>query len=539
MLAHDLDPMEFIERDPESGFLRCAGQHAILLDTVATGLLRQRLVERLGLTAAKTLLAEVGFAQGWRMAEAMQTEGHWDSGEELRHAGIRLHAQQGLFQVVGGSLDPLARGGMTVASSYEAEQHLLHFGKADAPICWTICGLLSGYLSRSMGEEILVTEDRCVGNGHPHCHLVGRTRKAWGDDRAEELRGSAGPPHRVPEPEPSADGRLWAYRQTLVKVLPGPPEPLHGIIATSAAMRDLVDLARRAAKVDATILITGESGSGKERFARLVHNESTRASGPFIAVNCGAITESLLESELFGHARGSFTDATTDRTGLFEAANGGTLLLDEVGELAPAMQVKLLRAIQEREIRRVGENKTRKVDVRIIAATNCDLAQEVARGAFRQDLYYRLKVVGLRVPPLKERREDILPLAHALLAGSALKMKRKLSGISPCAAEHLLSYGWPGNVRELENTMERAVALSQGHRVEVEDLPEELRQASPKPVALTGRIQSLEEVERDYILSVLDLNGGNQTHASRQLKIGPATLYRKLKIYGLSTPCKV
>jgi two-component system response regulator HydG len=181
-------------------------------------------------------------------------------------------------------------------------------------------------------------------------------------------------------------------------------------------MRQLVDLARRVAKVDSTVLITGESGSGKERIARLVHEESTRAAGPFIAVNCGAITETLLESELFGHARGAFTGATSDRPGLFEAANGGTLLLDEVGEVSPGMQVKLLRALQEREIRRVGENKSRRVDVRVVAATNRDLAHGVAGGTFRQDLYYRLKVVELHVPPLRERRDDILPLARVLLA---------------------------------------------------------------------------------------------------------------------------
>ena len=196
-------------------------------------------------------------------------------------------------------------------------------------------------------------------------------------------------------------------------------------------MRQVVDLARRVAKVDSTVLITGESGSGKERIARLVHDESTRAAGPFIAVNCGAITETLLESELFGHARGAFTGATQDRPGLFEAANGGTLLLDEVGEVSPGMQVKLLRALQEREIRRVGENKSRRVDVRVVAATNRDLAHGVAGGAFRQDLYYRLKVVELHVPPLRERRDDILPLARVLLADAALRMKRKISGLAP------------------------------------------------------------------------------------------------------------
>jgi transcriptional regulator with PAS, ATPase and Fis domain len=306
-----------------------------------------------------------------------------------------------------------------------------------------------------------------------------------------------------------------------------------GVIAKSPAMAQLVDLARRVAKVDSTILITGESGSGKERIARLLHDESTRAAGPFIAVNCGAVTETLLEGELFGHARGAFTGATHDRPGLFEAANGGTILLDEVGEVSPGMQVKLLRALQEREIRRVGENKTRRVDVRIVAATNRDLAQGVSGGTFRQDLYYRLKVVELHVPALRERNDDILPLARVLLGDAALRMKRKISGLAPGTADQLLRYEWPGNVRELANTMERAVALARGNRVELEDLPEEIRQAFPKPVATSGTVRPLEEIEKEYILAALELNGGNQTHTAEQLQIGSATLYRKLKSYGM------
>jgi transcriptional regulator with PAS, ATPase and Fis domain len=306
-----------------------------------------------------------------------------------------------------------------------------------------------------------------------------------------------------------------------------------GIVAQSPAMRRLVDLACRVAKVDSTVLITGESGSGKERIARLVHDESTRAAGPFIAVNCGAITETLLESELFGHARGAFTGATQDRPGLFEAANGGTLLLDEVGEVSPGMQVKLLRALQEREIRRVGENKNRRVDVRVVAATNRDLAHGVAGGTFRQDLYYRLKVVELHVPALRERRDDVLPLARVLLADSAARMKRKISSLAPAAADQLLRYEWPGNVRELENAMERAVALARGNRVEAEDLPEEVRQAFPRPVASKGAVRPLEQIEKEYILAALELNGGNQTRTAEELHIGSATLYRKLKSYGL------
>ena len=423
MRVSDLHHEELLELDPEGGVIRFAGQRALLLDAVAMGLLRKYLVENFGLTAARTVLTQFGFAHGWRMAEAMGDEFTWDSDEEWLRAGLRIHTLEGFFRVESGG-DPLSKKGSTLVSSYEAEQHLLHFGRSDVPVCWTIAGLTSGYLSRIAGNETFVLEGRCMGKGDAACHLLARSRDQWGDERADELRFFEPSRlddtldvslHRVTETLKAAERKLRAHRRAIVRVAEDVEGPL-GIVARSQAMRTLVDLATRIARVDSTVLITGESGAGKERIARLVHEESTRAAGPFIAVNCGAITETLLESELFGHARGAFTGASQDRPGLFEAANGGTLLLDEVGEVSPAMQVKLLRAIQEREIRRVGENRSRKVDVRIAAATNRDLSQAVADGAFRQDLYYRLKVVELRVPPLRERRDDVLPLARVLLA---------------------------------------------------------------------------------------------------------------------------
>ncbi|HEY4183683.1 MAG TPA: sigma-54-dependent Fis family transcriptional regulator [Polyangia bacterium] len=541
MRVDDLDHEELLELGGEGGVIRFAGQRALLLDAVAMGLLRKYLAENFGLTAARTVFTQFGFAHGWRMAEAMKAEFKWDSDDDWRRAGTRIHELGGLFRVDPGNSGPLSREGVMLEASYEAEQHLLHFGRSDVPVCWTICGLTSGYLSRSVGKEVYVLEDRCIGKGDAACHLFGRTREEWGDERAEELRffepkrleeSLEVSLHRVTETLKATERKLRETRRALVRVAPDVAEPL-GIVAKSPPMRLLVDLARRVAKVDSTVLITGESGSGKERIARLVHEESTRAAGPFIAVNCGAITETLLESELFGHARGGFTGATQDRPGLFEAANSGTLLLDEVGEVSPGMQVKLLRALQEREIRRVGESKSRKVNVRIVAATNRDLAHGVANGLLRQDLYYRLKVVELHVPPLRERRDDVLPLARVLLADAALRMKRKMAGLAPAAADQILRYEWPGNVRELENAMERAVALARGGRVELDDLPEEVRHAFPRPVATKGAVRPLDQVEKEYILAALEVNDGNQTHTAAQLRIGSATLYRKLKRYGL------
>jgi len=540
MRAKDLDQTALLALDPEGGVIRFAGQRALLIDAVAMGLLRKYLGENLGITGARTVLTQFGFAHGWRMAEAMSVEYHWTSDEDWRLAGTRIHTLGGLFRLESGSMDPLSKEGSMIGASYEAEQHLIHFGRDVAPVCWTICGLLSGYLSRTTGKEIYVLEDQCIGKGDAGCHLFGHTREEWGDSRTEELRYFE-PAHlkecleisllQVTQSLKIAERKLRQHQRALVRVTRDVEHPL-GLIANSACFRQLVDLARRVAKVDSTVLITGESGSGKERIARLLHDGSSRRAGPFVAVNCGAIAETLLEAELFGHARGAFSGATQDRPGLFEAASGGTLHLDEIGDISQAMQVKLLRVLQEREIRRVGENKTRKVDVRIVAATNRDLAQAVANGTFRQDLYYRIKVVELRVPALRDRRDDLLPLARVLLAEAALQMKRKIAGISPRAADQLLRYEWPGNVRELANTMERAVALATGSRVELEDLPEEIRQAFPRPVASKDTIRPLDEIEKEYILLALELNGGNQTHTAEQLNIGVATLYRKLKSYG-------
>jgi DNA-binding NtrC family response regulator len=541
MRVEDLDHKELLELDPDGGVIRFAGQRALLVDAMAMGLLRRYLVDNFGLTATRAVLTQFGFAHGWRMAEAMQAAFTWVSDEDWQRAGPRICCLEGLFRAAPGSEDPLSAQGATLLASYEAEQHLLHFGRADSAVCWTLCGLMSGYLSRIVGQEIFVLEDRCLGRGHAACNLLGRTREVWGEERAEELgffdSGRLAECldvslHRVTETLKAAELKLRAHRRTLTRVVPQVDEP-EGIIARSPRMKQVVDLATRVAKVDATVLITGESGSGKERVARLVHEESTRAGGPFIALNCGAITETLLESELFGHARGAFTGASSDRPGLFEAANHGTLLLDEIGEVSPGMQVKLLRVLQEREIRRVGENHVRRVDVRVLAATNRDLAHGVAGGAFRQDLYYRLKVVELQVPALRDRRDDILPLARVLLASAATRMGRKIESLSPPAADQLLRYAWPGNVRELENAMERAVALARGSRVEHEDLPEEIRQAFPVPVVTEGTVRPLDEVEKEYIIAALELCGGNQRRTAEQLRIGTATLYRKLKSYGL------
>jgi two-component system, NtrC family, response regulator HydG len=539
MRVEDLNISELVEFDSEDGVVRFAGQRALIIDATAKGNLRKELINHFGISTARAVLTRFGFVQGWRMAEAMQDLFKWESEDEWHHACGRIHMLEGMYRLGPGEPGSLTKEGLTLIGSYEAEQHIAHLGRSDTSVCWTICGLTSGYLSRALGKEIYVLEERCIGRGDAACHLLGRTLEEWGDERAEDLRfyrvenlreWLEPSLHRITEDLKEAERKLQKRRTALTRVAPEAEDPL-GMIARSVTMRRLVDLARRVATVDSTVLITGESGTGKELIAHLVHDGSVRAAGPFIAVNCGAITESLLESELFGHARGAFTGAAQDRIGLFEAANGGSLLLDEIGDVSPGMQVKLLRVLQEREIRRVGENKSRPVNVRVMAATNRELTADIASGRFRKDLYYRLNVVQLHVPSLRDRRDDILPLARVLLADAAARLQRAVTGLSPRAADQLLRYGWPGNVRELENAMERSVALSRANLVELDDLPEEVRQAIPTP-SVSGPVRALEEIEKDYILAVLDLNGGNQTRTAEQLGIGSATLYRKLKIFG-------
>ena len=313
-----------------------------------------------------------------------------------------------------------------------------------------------------------------------------------------------------------------------------------GIIASSAGMTKALELAERVARHPTTALVTGESGTGKELIARLIHEVSGRA-GAFVPVNCGAIPENLLESELFGHVKGSFTGATSDRTGLFEEADGGTLFLDEVGELPQSLQVKLLRALQEGEIRRVGESKPRRVDVRIIAATARDLEAEVQSGGFRSDLYYRINVVRIHLPPLRHRTDEIPLLASHFLASYNEAMDMDLSGFDTAALKCMAAYGWPGNVRELENVVERAMVLADGETIETEDLPEIVRDPDSTIRISSDNLSSDElsvkkrtaELERHLIARALEVTEGNRTRAADLLDLSYRALLYKIRDYGL------
>ncbi|WP_348652744.1 sigma-54 dependent transcriptional regulator [Polyangium sp. 6x1] len=308
------------------------------------------------------------------------------------------------------------------------------------------------------------------------------------------------------------------------------------MVGASAAMKRATDMLERVAHLDTSVLITGESGTGKELAARALHRRSARRGGPFVAINCAAMPEALLESELFGHVRGAFTDARAARTGLFQKAHGGTLFLDEIGDMPLGLQPKLLRVLQERAVRPIGGDDEVAVDVRIVSATNRDLEAAVEERRFREDLYYRIHVVQVEMPPLRSRGTDILLLAQRFVEKFAAATGRRVTCLSPAAADKLMSYTWPGNVRELSNCIERAVALATFEQIGAEDLPEKIRAHEAKHVVVAtddpAELLPLKEVERRYILRVLEAVRGNKTRAAEILKLDRATLYRKLARYG-------
>ncbi|NKB72763.1 MAG: AAA domain-containing protein [Candidatus Latescibacteria bacterium] len=349
-----------------------------------------------------------------------------------------------------------------------------------------------------------------------------------------EKLAPAAPTEPVPDPaEPAEAPGLTAHANPALAPLPPGEKPYPALIGHSEPMRRIFALIQKTTAADVTVLLLGETGVGKELVARTIHQHSRRQEGPFMALNCGAVAEHLLESELFGHKRGSFTGSTEDRQGLFEAANGGTLFLDEIGETDAATQVKLLRVLQEGEIRRVGENRPRQIDVRLICATNRPLEEEVAQGRFRQDLYFRLYVLALELPPLRSRREDIPALVEHFLQGYE-------PGISPQAHQHLLAYTWPGNIRELENQLLSAGALAGGQQIEVDHLWPRVSAQGAAPAAAEGPIdpewtlpQGREYFERRFIGERLASCGGDLAQAATSLGISRSRLYQLVERYGL------
>jgi len=535
-----------LDLKPDQGSIHFKSRRMLLWDADAFGVLRQELIESVGVERARPILRRFGFANGYRDALTTGELFQWDNDEEWWLSCPALQRHEGKVypepkRLVVDRANGLFEMEVRWQNSYEAEQHVRIFGASDTPVCWTLTGFASGFSSALMGEEVFVVETECAAANGSHCRVEGKTKRAWG--HMADLHGAEYKAKPLTEELQAREAELRRKNQALkrrereIATLRGSTsETRGGLQCRSRAMSRVIDLAETVARVDSTVLITGESGVGKERLARFLHDESQRADGPFLAVNCGALPETLLESTLFGHTRGSFTGADADRTGLFEAANGGTLFLDEIGDTSPATQVKLLRVLQEREVLPVGATAPRPTNVRVIAATNRDLETAVETDAFRKDLFYRLQVVEIEVPSLRERQEDILPLAREFIARSCRQQQQGLKTLSPEASQAITSHLWPGNVRELENAIERAVVLTgDGERIPADVLPASARGKARSIRLLRGAsIVPIADIERRYVLEVLDHFRGNRTHTARALGIGANTLWRKLKGWGVA-----
>ncbi len=548
--AHHL--AEVLDFRPDQGIIRLHEQRVILLSAAAMGLLRKELIDTLDLETARRLFLRFGYADGYHDAVSLRDRGKWSDQFEGLRAGIVLHRLAGIARPEIVQLEHEAKSGRFLGKvmwhdSYVAEQHVHHYGRSDTPVCWSLVGYASGYASACLGQEIYFREHECLAQGASHCTVIGRDAASWGDDldtlRADFQGGSLGREverlrdvvHRKLQ-EVNRRERVVATRERELSVLRervARRAVSKQFVAGSVPMQDVLELAARVAPLDTTVLLRGESGTGKEFIVRMIHDESPRAAGSFVSINCAALTETLLESELFGHVRGAFTGAVRDKAGLFEVASDGTLFLDEVGEVAPTVQAKLLRALQEREIRRVGAERTISVNARVVAATNRDLRAAVAAGAFREDLYFRLGGFVITVPPLRDRREDIPLLVHDFLRRAAQRVKKDVQAVSAEALTALMRYGWPGNVRELEHAVERAVIVARGDTIRPRDLPPEISQTAPRRVSDDSL--DLHEQERAMIARALERFRGNRREAAEALKISTVTLWRRVKQYGLGS----
>jgi DNA-binding NtrC family response regulator len=518
------------------GVIDFQGRRLVLHSTDAFAHFRKDLYDMVGARQARRILTRYAFFWGQADAAAMRRVFSWSSPLELVKAGPRLHAMQGVARWVTKHLDLDETGDkdghflMDVSwhGSGEAEEHVAHLGKAEHPVCWMLAGYASGFMSYALNRNIYFVEQSCRAQGGRVCTALGKDAASWEGDpgaplayfSADDIKGKI----RTLSDKLRQVTRALEVNTRRLSTLEKPPL----VEVRSPAFTRVLELATRIAPFDSSVLITGESGVGKEVVAHLIHTRSARSKGPFLAINCGALPETLLDSELFGHKAGSFTGATSDHAGLFESAAGGTLFLDEVGEISHATQVKLLRVLQEREIRRVGESKNRPIDVRVLAATNRDLVAGLANGTFREDLYYRLRVVEVAIPPLRQRREDILPLARFFVDRFRSKLKLPALRLSAESIAFLTNYPWPGNVRELENAIEHAAILSRDGQLTPDLFPSAIIHRTAVS-ALSGGKRSLGEVAEAHIEDVLRQTGGNRRQAAAILGISTATLWRKLK----------
>lgn len=456
------DILSRLHFSPQDGHIRLYDQRMLLIHASALGTLRLELIETFGLHRARGLLTRMGYNSGARDAVLARKLRPTAPLTDMFLVGPQLHALEGIVRVEPVSMEidverGIYHGEFLWKDSSEDEEHLRTYGLGAEPACWMQIGYASGYTSVFMGRPILYREIECRAMGQPHCRIVGLPADEW-DDAEEDLQ--------YLKAESFVQGVSATPARPRHTVGPGKKEESRDIlgqtdiVGASVGFNAVCHMVRRVADTRATVLFTGESGVGKEVFARAVHRISPRAAQAFVAVNCAAIPEQLVEAELFGVERGAYTGATASRLGRFERAEGGTLFLDEIGILSLSAQGKLLRALQEGEIERVGDTQTRKVNVRLVAATNLDLRAEVAAGRFREDLFFRLNVFPIHIAPLRERREDIPVFMNHFLRKFCEQHGRKVEGFTERAIDALVGYSWPGNIRELENMVERGVILA-------------------------------------------------------------------------------
>jgi two-component system response regulator HydG len=504
----------------ESGHIWLGESRMLMFHAQAFGALRRELFDTLGVKRARGLLLRMGFASGTQDADlASKLAGECDPYDAFR-IGPELHAFEGLVKatILDAKIDwerGTFFGEVAWENSWEAESHLQAFGHSEDPVCWSLVGYASGYVSYFLKRFVVFREVECAGAGAARCRIVGKPAELWNFD----------------------DGYLDYFKpdnvdctlrrlQDDVKQLKASLSARHeadDLIGNSPSFRAAFDLASKAANSPINVLLLGETGVGKEMFARWLHEHSDRREQPFVAINCAAIPHDLIESELFGVQKGAYTGAQQSRPGRFERANGGTLFLDEVGDLSPSAQVKLLRVLQTGEIERLGDQQTRKVTVRLIAATNVNLQQAIADGNFRADLYYRLATYPVTIPPLRERKSDIPLLATALVNKYAPIYHKKVLGITERAMQALVAQDWPGNVRELENLIERGVLLvPPGEQIEVAHLFAGGLPSHQAGVEIDrkGMVADASEAERTQLYDSL-LHGGFdlQKHEARLLEI--------------------
>ncbi|HKR40478.1 MAG TPA: sigma 54-interacting transcriptional regulator [Paraburkholderia sp.] len=545
-LPSDADLRKLIHFSASDGRIWLAGQRMVLLHTGALATLRQELMESVGPVQTRRFFTRVGFAAGERDAALVREIRSGASLFDMFHVGPQLHMLEGAVQVTPVRFDADPATGAFYFEyrwehSWEADVHRRTFGPQPEPVCWMLIGYATGYTSAFFGRQILFKETACVGMHAAHCTIVGKPAEEWPD--AEGVSSWF-----------KADSLINTIRdlQTEVESLRleiAPDDDRTRLVGRSEAFGSAYGLLETAAPTKVAVLLTGETGVGKERFARALHSLSPRAAKPFVAINCAAIPHALIESELFGAEKGAFTGSQAARPGRFERADGGTLFLDEIGELPLDVQAKLLRVLQEGEVERLGATQSRKVDVRVVAATNRDLEQAVRDGIFRADLYYRINVYPVLIPPLRERQDDIALLADTMLARFAALHGKSVPALTDYAYEALRGYRWPGNVREMENLIERVVILARPDRaVDAKDLfpglglpggeaidhAGQIRPASPMRIdcgAILDQLRGgggLDGLERALLQEAVDRANGNLSAAARLLGLTRAQLSYRL-----------